>query len=287
MTHPPTVSAKQPLDCPPAPSTAHRGSTHLEEDAVAATFDLNADLGEGFGPWRSGDDQSLLAVISSANIACGFHAGDPSIMRKVCGWAADRGVVIGAHVGYRDLVGFGRRAMTIDPDDLCNETVYQLAALDGFACAAGTNVRYLKPHGALYHAAANNADTARALLDAVTLYNKDLAILGPSDSWLQRVAADEYDIRFVAEGFADRAYTELGTLVDRRRPGAVLHDRAAICTQVLDMARHSTVRSIDGTVVDVDVASVCVHGDTADATDIARSVKHALEGAGIEIRAFA
>lgn len=250
-------------------------------------LDLNADLGEGFGAWTSGDDLGLLEIISSANIACGFHAGDPSIMRRTCEWAAARGVSIGAHVGYRDLLGFGRRALSIDSDDLCNETLYQLAALDGFARVAGTSVKYLKPHGALYHSAARDADSARALLDAIALYGADLALLGPAASVLETIAEDEYDVRFVAEGFADRAYTTQGTLVDRRQLGAVLHDRDVICAQVLQLARYSTVDSIDGFTAPVDVASVCVHGDTPDATDIARSVRRALEDAGIEIKAFA
>ncbi|OZE92413.1 hypothetical protein CH298_02415 [Rhodococcoides fascians] len=250
-------------------------------------FDLNADLGEGFGAWRAGDDPSMLDIVTSANIACGFHAGDPSIMRATCEQASERGVVIGAHVGYRDLLGFGRRAMTIDSRDLCNETLYQLSALDGFARAAGTSVRYLKPHGALYHAAASDTGTARAVLDAITMFGNDLAVLGPADSCLHKLAVDEYDLRFVAEGFADRAYTGRGTLVDRRRHGAVLHDGDAICAQVLQMAQHSTVSAIDGTEVPIDVASVCVHGDTADATAIARAVRSALTNADIEIKAFA
>jgi len=253
---------------------------------MTASIDLNADLGEGFGAWRCSDDETLLDLITSANIACGFHAGDPSIMRRTCEWAAAREVAIGAHVGYRDLVGFGRRAMTIEPNDLCNETLYQLAALDGFAHAAGTAVRYLKPHGALYHAASMEEPTARAVLDAVALYSSDLAVLGLAGSWLHRLAIEQYNIRFVPEGFADRAYTARGSLVDRRHPGAVLRDPDAVCAQVLEMAQQSRVRTIDNRTVEVDVASVCIHGDTEEAAEIAGTVRWALEAAGVEVKAF-
>jgi UPF0271 protein len=249
-------------------------------------IDINADLGEGFGQWQLGDDAGLLDVITSANIACGFHAGDPSIMRRVCDGASERGVAIGAHVGYRDLAGFGRRALAISPAELRDETLYQIGALESFARAAGSRVSYVKPHGALYHSAAADEAAAGALVEAIVEYDRGLSVLGPAGSRLHESALAS-DVTFVREGFADRAYTAQGTLVDRRRAGAVLAEESQSIDQVLGLVQHSTVRSIDGVDATVEIDSVCVHGDSPHAAALTRAIRHALEAAQVPIKAFA
>jgi UPF0271 protein len=247
--------------------------------------DLNSDLGEGFGAWTLGDDDALLTVVTSANIACGFHAGDPLIMRRTCRNAVARGVAIGAQVGYRDLAGFGRRALDIAPDELAADVLYQLAALDGFARAAGDRVRYVKPHGALYHAVVTDAGQAAALVEAVRDYDPGLAALGlPGSEWLRQAA--DAGLATVPEAFADRAYTPAGGLVSRRQPGAVLHDPAEIAARCVELVRSGTVRAVDGTVVPVAARSLCVHGDTPGAVAIARRVRAELLAAGVTVRPF-
>jgi UPF0271 protein len=236
--------------------------------------DLNADLGEGFGSWTLTDDDALLEVVTSANVACGFHAGDPVIMARVCAAAARRNVAIGAQVGYHDLVGFGRRRMDIAADELRADVLYQLGALDAFARAAGTRVRYVKPHGALYNTAADDPRQAHAVAQAVAAYSPELPLLGLPDSALA-IAATDVGIPFVPEGFADRAYTSEGRLVPRSEPGAVHSSPDAVVEQALALARGGTVRSL------------CVHGDTAGAVDLARAVYAALTEAGVTVAAFA
>ncbi|GAA0808590.1 LamB/YcsF family protein [Spirilliplanes yamanashiensis] len=248
-------------------------------------MDLNADLGEGFGAWRLGDDDALLGVVTSANVACGFHAGDPSTMRRVCAGAARRGVAIGAQAGYRDLAGFGRRRIDYDPGELRDDVLYQLAALDGFARVAGTRVRYLKPHGALYNTAAVDPVQAGAVAAAVAEYDPALPVLCQPGSALARAAADA-GLTVVAEGFADRAYAPDGTLVPRSQPGAVLHDPAAVVAQAVLMATEQRVRIADGASVPCPVASICVHGDTLGAVELARRVRDALTGAGLTVAPF-
>jgi UPF0271 protein len=249
-------------------------------------IDLNADLGEGFGVWRLGDDDALLEVVSSANVACGFHAGDPSIMRRVCARAVERGVAIGAQVSYRDLPGFGRRFIDVDPAELADDVLYQLAALDGIARAEGGRVRYVKPHGALYNAAVHHEGQARAVVDAVVAHDRGLPVLGLPGSALLRAAAAS-GLRGVEEGFADRGYTPEGTLVPRRSPGALLSDPDVVAERALRMATDGLVTAADGTAVEVTVASVCVHGDTPGAVELARRVRAALEDAGLRIAPFA
>ena len=251
-----------------------------------SVIDLNADLGEGFGVWRLGDDDALLGVVSSANVACGFHAGDPSTMRRVCARAVERGVAIGAQVSYRDLAGFGRRFMDVDPAELADDVLYQLAALDGIARAEGGRVRYVKPHGALYNAAVHHEAQARAVVDAVVAHDPSLPLLGLPGSALLRAAAAS-GLRGVEEGFPDRGYTAEGTLVSRRSPGALLSDPAVVAERALRMATDGLVTAADGTAVEVTVASVCVHGDTPGAVELARRVRAALEHAGLRIAPFA
>jgi UPF0271 protein len=251
----------------------------------ARAIDLNADLGEGFGVWRLGDDDALLGVVTSANVACGFHAGDPSTMRRVCAGALAAGVAIGAQVSYRDLAGFGRRFIDVAPGELADDVLYQLAALDGIARAEGGRVGYLKPHGALYNAVVTHEAQAKAVVAAVTAYDPSLPVLGLPGSVLLR-KAEAAGLRTVAEGFADRGYTPEGTLVSRRSPGAVLHDVAVVAERAVRMAAEGVVVAVDGTAIDVAVDSVCVHGDTPGAVELARAVRTALSGTGLRLTSF-
>ncbi|WP_346622017.1 5-oxoprolinase subunit PxpA [Blastococcus montanus] len=249
-------------------------------------IDLNADLGEGFGVWRLGDDDALLGIVSSANVACGFHAGDPLTMRRVSASAVGAGVAVGAQVAYRDLAGFGRRFVDVAPDELAADVLYQLAALDGIARAAGGGVSYVKPHGALYNAVVAHEAQARAVVDAVVAHGRGLPVLGLPGSALLRAAAAA-GLPTVREGFADRGYTPEGTLVPRGAPGALVHEPAEVARRAVRMAVDGTVVAVDGSVVPVDVRSVCVHGDTPGAVGLARAVRAALETAGLAIAPFA
>ncbi|MFQ6325467.1 LamB/YcsF family protein [Nocardia sp. CWNU-33] len=249
------------------------------------SLDLNSDLGEGFGAWTMGDDAAMLDIVTSANIACGFHAGDPSIMRRTCALAVEKGVRIGAHVGYRDLAGFGRRAITMAPAELRDEVLYQIGSLDAFARAAGDRVRYVKPHGALYHSASKERGLADAVLAALAEYDRELALLGPAGTQLER-AATAAEIRFVGEGFADRAYTPSGALAARGTPGAVLQPNEAVA-QAVSIAMSGTARTVDGSgQVSVSAASICVHGDSPAAVEMARHIRAALDDVGVPVGAF-
>ncbi len=252
---------------------------------MSSTVDLNADLGEGFGVWRLGDDEALLGVVTSANVACGFHAGDPSTMRRVCAGAVAAGVAVGAQVSYRDLAGFGRRFIDVEPAELADDVLYQLAALDGVARASGGRVGYVKPHGALYNATVAHEAQARAVVEAVVAYDPALPVLGLPGSALLRVA-EAAGLRPVAEGFADRGYTPDGGLVPRREPGALVHGPAEVAARAVRMAVEGTVLAVDGSTVRAGVASICVHGDTPGAVDLARAVRTALGDAGVLVRPF-
>lgn len=236
-------------------------------------IDLNADLGESFGRWQLGDDEAMLEVITSANVACGFHAGDPTTLRRTCRAAADRGVRIGAQVSYRDLAGFGRRFIDVSPTDLTADVLYQLAALDGLAAAAGTSVSYLKPHGALYNTVVGHADQAEAVLDAVAAFSRPIPVLGLPGSELLRRAA-ERGIGVVTEYFIDRHYTPEGRLVDRRHPDAMITDPQLAAERAVAAATLGTARSF------------CTHGDSPGAVEMATVVREALESAGVEIAPF-
>ena len=250
------------------------------------SVDLNCDLGESFGAWRMGDDAALLPLVTSANVACGFHAGDATTMLATCRAAAQLGVMVGAHVSYRDLAGFGRRAMEVPPAELRDEILYQLSALAGLARVAGTAVRYLKPHGALYNRIVTDDSQARAVVEAVTVFDPDLALLGLAGSAVARAAADA-GLRFVAEAFVDRAYRSDGSLVPRSQPGAVLSDAAVIAERALRLAAAGRVVAVDGADIPVTVDSLCVHGDTPGAVVMAEAVRATLDGAGIRVEAFA
>ena len=249
-------------------------------------MDLNADLGEGFGRWQLGDDDALLDVVTSANVACGFHAGDAVTMRRVCERAAERGVAIGAQVGYRDLAGFGRRFIDVEPYALTQDVLYQLGALQAFAAVAGSRVRYVKPHGALYNAIVGHEEQAAAVVQAVLDHDPALAVLGlPGSAWLR--TAESAGLRVVGEAFADRAYTPEGALVSRRLPRAVLHDPDEIARRCLALATGQPVTDVDGGTLRLSPESICVHGDTPGAVGIARQVRARLEEAGVPLAAFA
>jgi 5-oxoprolinase (ATP-hydrolysing) subunit A len=250
------------------------------------TIDLNSDLGEGFGHWRLGDDDALLEIVTSANVACGFHASDASIMRRVCERAVERGVAIGAQVGYRDLPGFGRRFIDIEPEALTQDVIYQIGALEAFARVAGSRVSYVKPHGALYNAIVHHEEQAAAVVRALLDYDPKLPVLGlPGSAWLRR--AEEAGLTVVQEAFADRAYTPEGTLVSRRLPGAVLEDADEIAQRCVAMATGESIKDVEGGSLAVTAGSICVHGDTAGAVNIARQVKDALTEAGVTVAPFA
>ncbi|MFG2720026.1 LamB/YcsF family protein [Streptomyces sp. NPDC048416] len=252
---------------------------------ATTAIDLNADLGEGFGHWRLTDDEHLLSVVTSANVACGFHAGDPAIMRRVCALAAERGVRIGAQVSYRDLAGFGRRSMDVPAAELTAEVAYQIGALEVFARAAGSRVTYVKPHGALYNRAVHDEEQAAAVVEGVLLAGGALPVLGLPGSRLL-AAAEEAGLPVVTEAFADRAYTARGTLVSRGQDGAVVSDPDAVVARAVAMAVDGTVVAESGEHVPVGAGSLCVHGDTPGAVDLARRVRAALEAAGVRVAAF-
>lgn len=249
------------------------------------TIDLNSDLGEGYGAWRMGDDAAMLEVVSSANVACGFHAGDPAGILRTVKAAAARGVAIGAHVSYPDLVGFGRRDMDIAPADLTADVVYQIGALAGLAAAAGTTVRYVKPHGALYNRIAVDPVQGSAVIAAIKAVDPSLVMLALAGAPILDQARDA-GLVAVAEAYADRAYTPSGHLVPRREAGAVLHDPAAIAARMLRLAREGVVEAIDGSVIRIDAQSICVHGDSPGAVAIAREVRRRLEDEGVTLASF-
>ncbi|MEV0672827.1 5-oxoprolinase subunit PxpA [Mycobacterium sp. NPDC050441] len=252
---------------------------------MAASVDLNADLGESFGAWKLGDDEAMLGLVTSANVACGFHAGDPALLLRTCRAAAARGVRVGAQVSYRDLAGFGRRFIDVTPEDLTADVIYQIGALQGIARAAGTTVTYVKPHGALYNTIVSHREQAAAVAAAVHAVDAGLPVLGLSGSVFFE-EAEQRGLRTVAEAFADRAYQPDGTLVSRREPGAVLHDPSEIAERVASMAIAGRVTAVDGSVIGVTVESVCVHGDSPGAVEIATAVRERLSSEGIELRAF-
>jgi UPF0271 protein len=249
-------------------------------------LDLNADLGESFGSWTMGDDAAMFQLVTSANVACGFHAGDPVTMLDSCRAAYDLDVTVGAHVGYRDLAGFGRRSLDMSFDELFGDVLYQLGALDGVAHAVGASVDYVKPHGALYNRLVHDAEQASAVVAAVNSYDPGLPILGLPGSELLK-QAKEAGHPVVIEAFVDRAYQADGTLVPRSQEGAVLHDVDAIVERAVRLATKGEVVALDGTLVQVQPDSMCIHGDTPGAVGMAAAVRAGLEAAGVELEAFA
>ncbi|MWV57276.1 LamB/YcsF family protein [Rathayibacter sp. VKM Ac-2754] len=249
---------------------------------MRTTVDLNADLGEGFGVWELGDDEAILGVVSSASIACGFHAGDPSIMLARCRTADSRGVAIGAHVSYRDLAGFGRREIPVGRDELHADVVYQIGALQAAARAAGTRVRYVKPHGALYNRIVHDEVQAEAVAAAVRDVAPGLPLLGLASSAVERAAASA-GLPFLREAFVDRGYRADGSLVPRGEPGAVLSDPALVASRAVRMIVDGAVQASTGEHLAVRVDSLCVHGDSPGALAMAEAVRAALARAGVEL----
>ena len=250
-----------------------------------SVIDLNSDLGESLGAWSMGDDAAMLDIVSSANVACGFHAGDPAGILATLKAAHARGVSVGAHVAYPDLLGFGRRNMDVASADLVADVIYQIGALQGLAQAAGTRITYVKPHGALYNTIAHDSAQALDVITAIRDVDANLALVALAGSPLVRWAQDA-GLRVVAEAFADRAYTPQGTLVSRREPGAVLHDSALVASRMLRLVRDGVVEAVDGSLARVQAQSICVHGDSPGAVEMARAVRKALEGDGIAVRSF-
>ena len=248
-------------------------------------LDLNADLGESFGAWRLGDDSAMVGLVTSANVACGFHAGDALTLQRTCATAAAAGVVVGAQVGYRQLAGFGRWAVDMPSAELTADVIYQIGALDGLCRVAGTSVAYVKPHGALYNTAAVDQRQARAVVKAVAAYDSSLPILGLPGSVLLAEAAAA-GLRTVREAFADRGYTPEGGLVPRDQPGALLSDPDEVAARMLRLATQGRIRAVDGSDLAVEADSICTHGDSPGAVAMARAIRAALEAAGVEVRAF-
>jgi UPF0271 protein len=248
-------------------------------------IDLNSDLGESFGPWTMGDDPAMLAIVTSANVACGGHASDPETMFRTLTEAASRGVVVGAHPGYADREGFGRRVIPMAPAEIGRMVAAQVGALAGVAALAGTQVRYVKPHGALGNLAADDRAVADAIVAAVTALPGHLAILAISGTELE-IAARAAGAQVFSEVFADRAYLPNGRLVPRSRPGAVLHDAEAAAARLIGFIESGRMPVMDGDPVPLAVQSICVHGDSPGAVQMARVVRQRLEAAGVTVAPF-
>ncbi|QRZ62663.1 LamB/YcsF family protein [Rothia sp. ZJ932] len=252
-------------------------------------IDLNSDSGESFGSWNMGDDAAMMRIVSSANIACGYHAGDPSVMRTTCTAAVANNVTIGAHVAYPDLPGFGRRFIDMTPTELTDAVIYQIGALQAVAALAGGKVSYVKPHGGLYNTIVHHEAQAQAVATAIAELNRasgtNLSLLClPGSVVVEK--SQKAGVEVFYEAFADRGYTSQGTLVSRREADAVIHDPVQVAARVVKMALEKKVIAADGTEVALDAHSVCVHGDTAGAVGIARAVRAALEVEGVQISAF-
>jgi UPF0271 protein len=254
----------------------------MTSTAPGATVDLNADMGESFGAWQMGDDDSLLAIVSSANVACGFHAGDPVVMTRTVKAAAARGVRIGAHPAFPDLQGFGRRRMHVDHPELEAQLIYQLGALAGIAAAEGTRVGHVKPHGALNNMACEDTDLAEAVARAVKRFDPALPLMAPTLSPLAD-AGERAGLPVIHEAFADRTYTPDGRLTPRAQPGAVIHDAVSARDHVLRMIDAQSLFPADGPPLPCRIDSICVHGDGPEALAIARTVRDGLAAQGFSV----
>jgi len=249
-------------------------------------IDLNSDMGESYGAYRMGADEELLAYVSSANVACGFHGGDPLVMDATVARAVAAGVTVGAHVSYPDRAGFGRRHLEVSDHELITDVLYQLGALEAFCRRHGTAVRYVKAHGALYNDLADDPRLAAAFGQAVAAYGADVAVLVLAGSPAVEVVADQ-GVRVVREGFADRSYTPAGRLVSRRQPGAVLTDPAVVADRATRLAAGEPIEAADGTPVGLAVETLCIHGDTPGAVDLARAVRETLAARSVKVAPFA
>ena len=248
-------------------------------------IDLNSDLGEGYGAWKMGDDAAMLGIVSSANIACGFHAGDPAGILRTVQKAAENNVVIGAHVSYPDRVGFGRRDMDLTSEELVGDVIYQIGALQAMAKAAGVRVRYVKPHGALYNHIANHEGQGLAVIKAIKMLDPSLILMGLAGTKILDRARNE-GIEVVGEAFADRGYTPDGLLVSRHLPGAVLHDPQEVAARMVAFVRTGEITAQDGTRIKLAARSICLHGDSPGAVAMARAIRQHFEQEGMTIRSF-
>lgn len=249
------------------------------------TMDINADLGESFGRWTLGDDAELMRSISSANVACGYHAGDPGIMRETVRRARDAGVAVGAHPGFPDLQGFGRRSLAASPREVEDFVLYQVGALAAIAAAEGMRLQHVKPHGALYNMALRDAALADAIAGAVASFDRTLILFGLPGTQLVRAGRDA-GLRVAAEGFADRSYEPDGSLTPRTNPGAIIHDPGEAIDRAVRMAQSGVVRAAGGADIAMRVDTICVHGDTPDAHTLTRRLRRALEDAGLLVKAL-
>ena len=248
-------------------------------------IDLNSDLGESFGPWPMGDDAALMDSITSANVACGFHAGDPGAMRETIALARERGVAIGAHPGFQDLVGFGRREMKASATEVEDLVLYQVSALAGMASAQGVRLQHVKAHGALYNMACRDRVLADAIAKAVAGFDRSLILFGLPDSELLR-AGKAAGLTTAAEVFADRAYDADGSLTSRTKPGSVIHDRQAVVERAIRMVKERQVVATDGSTIALEADTICLHGDTQGAATLARAVRQGLQSAGIHVESL-
>ena len=248
-------------------------------------IDLNSDLGESFGPWPMGQDEALMASISSANVACGFHAGDPGAMRATIALAREQGVAIGAHPGFQDLVGFGRRELKATPREVEDLVLYQVAALAGMAAAQGASLQHVKAHGALYNMACRDRALADAIATAVASIDRSLILFGLPGSELLR-AGQAAGLTVAAEVFADRSYDPDGSLTSRLKPGSVIDDTATVVARAIVMARDKQVVAVDGSTIRLQADTMCLHGDTPGAAALARDIRRGLEAAGVRIAAL-
>ena len=279
------IATGRRLLAPERTAWPRRGGLASRRTIDGMRIDLNADVGESLGPWPMGDDAALIPLVTSVNIACGFHAGDPSTIERTVALAAAAGVAIGAHPGYPDLVGFGRRDLAMTPPDLEAAIVYQVGAVATFARAAGAELRHVKAHGALYNRAAVDTATAEVVARAVRRCSPDLVLVGLAGSRLL-AAGVRAGLRTAAEAFPDRAYEADGTLTLRGRAGAVLEDSAEIAERAVRMARDGEVVAVDGSTIAIEADTICLHGDTPGAVEHARAVRAALGAAGIDVRAL-
>ncbi len=249
------------------------------------TIDLNCDMGESFGAYRLGMDEAVIGYITSANIACGWHAGDPIVMDRTVKMAVEHGVGVGAHPGYPDLLGFGRRNMDCSPEEIRRYLIYQIGAIEAFCKVHGSRLQHVKPHGALYLTAVESEEVARAVAEAIVSVNPELAyvaLAGARGELMTRIGR-EVGLKVVYEAFPDRAYTPGGTLVSRRQPGAVVKDPREVAARALRMAKEGMVIAVDGTSIPLEAQTLCVHGDTPSAIDLVKSIRKALAADGVEV----
>lgn len=248
-------------------------------------IDINSDLGESFGAYTIGHDEGLMKAITSANVAAGFHAGDPSVLRDTIRLAKAHGVAVGAHPGFPDLVGFGRRELNVTPKEAEDMVLYQVAAVAGVAAAEGVRIQHVKPHGALFNMAIRSSELSAAIARGVAAFDRSLVLFGLPGSEILKAGLTA-GLRIAAEVFADRAYEPDGSLASRRKPGAVVHDPAAVVARAVRMVTENTVVAIDGSVVRLDADTICVHGDTPGSDELAAKIRAGLEAAGVTVKAI-